>query len=302
MPPKRQKKQQQGIGQPVGRIRHGDAAEQQGPPPLWDRSVSCEDKFLDAMQDGTTVCICGSRGTGKSIWSLSFIRHALVNKLYSRYYLVCPCWNFEANGTYMFIPPLAQKTGAKVVVFNMFNELVCERIMKELIGNDESGLLYIDDSTAHKALFRAGNIDDQDPMTQLWILARHIKLSTVLCCHTLKGVLSTKCRNNLAFVMYTRIPNAKLLNVLWEEFYSTCSDWQSFVDFTLYHQRAEGREFGMVCMSVADRMQEIDVWPTEWKCIKPHTKAILAFIEGKKAKPAPPLSDSDSDGTTTDSE
>jgi len=294
MPPKKQ------ASQPAGRISRANAGVQKapnGPPPLWNVSVSCEEKFLAAMKDGTTCAICGSRGTGKSIWSLSFIRYTLINRLFTNMYLVCPCWEFEAKGTYEFIPPLAKKTGTKVVVFNLFNELVCERIMKELVGNSGNGLLYIDDSTAQKALFRAGNIDDQDPMTQLWTLARHIQLSTIICTHTMKGVLSTKCRNNLAFCMYTRIPNAKLLNVLWEEFYSTCSDWQSFVEMTLYHQRAKGREFGMVCMSVADRMQEIDVWPTEWECIKPHTKAILAFIEGRrKAKPAPrAAADSSSD-------
>ena len=81
--------------------------------------------------------------------------------------------------------------------------------------------------------------------------------------------------------MLTDISNGKLLQSIWEEFFSIVCDWQSFLDVFLYHLRSPGREYGMLALST-DRKKELDINATGWKCIAPNTKWILNYIDTKK--------------------
>ena len=99
----------------------------------------------------------------------------------------------------------------------------------------------------------------------------------------MRGILGTKIRSNTGTIMLTDISNGKLLQSVWEEFYSLICDWQSFVDLFLYHLRAPGREYAMLALST-DRKKDLDVDAGHWKCIEPNIKWLLNYIDRPRKK------------------
>jgi len=271
-----------------------------GPPLMWNRSVDLEKEWLDKFRDdGACAVLCGVKASGKSLFSLSFIRTAMEQSMYDTFYCIIPAFKYEQKNSYSWLDDLVKKTKVQCIIFSAFSDEVAEYIIGQQIRKSKNrSLLFIDDASSMRRLFqRSGDV--RDPLNAILTQSRHLRVSSMICIHSLKSTIHPTIRMNCTFLITFDIGSPKLLEHCHEEFASLiCPSFDEFLAMFMYHLRS--REHGAICFSTA-REKHHDVHCLDWPIIAKSREKILAFIEGQKnknAKPAPRVaadSSSDSD-------
>jgi len=182
----------------------------------------------DLMSVHCVNCSVGSKGSGKSNTMLSVLRACLDNNSFDEYHLVLPSFKFEQNGSYKFILPYKN-----VKIYNTFHMLIVDRIIaRQDKDNSKSILLVIDDATE-----MASQLWSPDPsLLALVSRSRHLKISTWMLVHSLRKVLSPVLRENLRYLLIYDVSNKKLLDSIYEEFFSVDMTVKEFYEEWKQHK------------------------------------------------------------------
>jgi len=284
MPPKKPNPKKKGAQLGTGAV-----------PAMWNQSVDLEKEWLDKFRDdGACAVLCGVKASGKTMFSISFIRSAMEQHLYHTYWCVIPAYTYEQKNSYGWLDTLVRKTKVRCVVYSAFSDEVAEYIIDEQLRRPENrSLMFIDDASSMKRLFqRSGEV--RDPLNAILTQSRHLRISSMICIHSLKSTIHPTIRMNCTFLVTFDIGSRKLLEHCHEEFASLiCPDFEEFLSMFMYHLRS--REHGAICFSTA-REKHHDVDCLDWPIIAKSREQILVFIKANADKPAPrPAADSSSD-------
>ncbi len=298
MPPKQKNPSKKREKKPAAADAGGDGKG--APPAYWGLSQSVEDEWCEMFRDaGACACLCGVKSSGKTLFALSFIRSCLEANppLFDTYWCVIPAYQYEQKGSYGWLDELVKKKGCRCVVFSAFSDEVAERIVAEQLRDEsKKSLMFMDDASCMRRLFqRSGDV--RDPLNAILTQSRHLRVSSLICVHSLKATIHPSLRANCSFLVMFDISSRKLLEHLHEEFASlVCPEFDEFLAMFMHHLRS--RRFGAICFSTArDKRHDVDC--LDWKIIKGSRDKILAYIEGRKKGPRPAAAPS-SDGEESD--
>ena len=199
----------------------------------------------------------GHKGSGKSFRIMTLIKHLLDNDLYDRYLLFLPSYQFEAKGSYTWLRAYKEK----VFIAPEFTPQISKAFLarqdeKMKPGEVPRTLIWLDDAGANQNLY-----NDKDFQTLLAI-ARHKRLTMVLCYHSLSSgrTLNPFVRQNVTHVFLFRITNRALLEQIWDEIVSMSPLWGAFKMFCLEYNKHTSskivggkiiRNFGAICIDTS---------------------------------------------------
>lgn len=235
-PPGKRVVAQRGGGQRRGHVESVQVRE--GLEELW------------ADPHGAVVMLAvGAKGSGKTHFCQRMLRMALETGKIDKLVVVAPVFRFESSGSYKWMTDPKWEKPAKDSPFPGQRVLVCERYSPSLIQKilhrrdpDRPGgepkeasrmCLWIDDLSAAADDILFGDAG----FTELIAIARHLRVSVVLCHHAVTGarVLPPFLRQNLSHCLVSRIASRKLLDCIYEEWVSLLPHWKSSREFVAWH-------------------------------------------------------------------
>jgi hypothetical protein len=233
-------------------------------PPVETRVLSRE--FIKGLQDYRTVISCGTKGSGKSTFLNCCLKELLRYNGFNTYHLVLPSYNFEQEGSYDWLEHAAKvasrEYGTIVRVYTTFNPVLAEQIVGvQRKSNATSALLVIDDATtyAHYLFNQATDSNFISIISQ----GRHLQIGTWILAHNLKLVLSATIREACAWLYITDISTMKLLEDIWQQWFSITLTKNEFLALWSWHAK---RPYGALLLSTG-RNRAIDADPNNWEWI-----------------------------------
>ena len=268
-----------------------------GPPLMWELSTDLEQEWLDKFRnDGACAVLCGVRGAGKSLMALSFIRTCMERRIYDTYWCVIPAYQYEQKNSYGWMDEMVKQSGCKCTVFSAFSDEVAEHIIEQQLRDQKKkSILFLDDASSMRRLFqRSGDV--RDPLNAILTQSRHLRISSMICLHSLKSTIHPTIRMNCTFLVLFDIGSKKLLEHVHEEFTSlVCPSFDDFLEMFMFHLRS--RTWGCICFSTS-REKNHDVDCLDWPIIAKSRDKILAHIKenaNSNRVPAPPRREQDDD-------
>lgn len=178
-----------------------------------------------------THCInvsVGTKASGKTNTMLALLRGFLDNKSFDEYHLVLPSYKYEQNNSYGFIKPYKD-----VKIYNMFHTLVIDRLINQQEKDNTQSILFIvDDAT--EMFHELWN--PSQPLIALTTRSRHLNITTWLLCHSLSKILSPVLRQNVRYLLLYDIANKKLLDGIYEEYFSVDMTPKEFMEHWKKHR------------------------------------------------------------------
>jgi hypothetical protein len=180
---------------------------------------SIEDNF---MFDDThrVVVSLGCKGSGKTHTVINYLKVSLLTNKYKEYHLVLPAYKNEKDGQYDFLKQYKNK----VFIYNTYNSQICERIKKP------NTLLIVDDATSNGL-----DLKKDQKFLQLITTTRHCQCMVWLVFHSARSVMSVPLRANIDYLFMYKTTNKKLIEVMWEEYFSMYPEFQKQSDFVNYY-------------------------------------------------------------------
>lgn len=209
-----------------------------------------EEDFVKDLETGRFVLAIGAKASGKSYLMTSYLKNALKNETYENVHIVLPIGiKGEANNSYQFL-----ENQKHVLVYPHYVENVAKRVDAD---RKKGKTLFIIDDASGELL---KNIDNT--LIQLITTTRHYKGCTIwICVHSAKKVLTPLIRQNLDSLFIYRIINMKLLQDMYDEYFSMLFD--SFIDFkAFYTQITEEKN---TCIHFSLHLDGIDPFVKEWR-------------------------------------
>jgi hypothetical protein len=210
-----------------------------------------EDQFLN---DNETRCIVsiGSKGSGKTTTLINYLDYCFKNNKFSHYYLCIPEIDRAKGGTqYSFI-----KKNKKCTIYTKYNPTVTMQVMKKATGKEKI-LFVIEDATQYGKLLK----EDQN-LLQMMTTSRHIKCQVWLILHATRNVMSVAVRSNIDYLFVNKITNRKLLEAIWEEYFSLYY-YPNFRDFLTYFKQIQETPYnGIFIDTIKLKYDEIKNMPT----------------------------------------
>ena len=212
-----------------------------------------EKKFLDDIsKNGRFILSIGSKGSGKTYLMMAVLKYCLQNNIYEAIHFVCPSYEGEQNNSYDFI-----KNQKHIQIYQRYNEGVSKKVD---ISRRKKKTLFLLDDASGELLY---NIDAT--LIQLITTTRHFKGCTIyLACHSCKRILTSIIRQNVDSLFIYKIINMKLLNDLYDEYFSQFKD--KFKDFKSSYLIWTKEKYSCIHFSLHD--EGIDVNVKNWNILK----------------------------------
>jgi hypothetical protein len=189
-----------------------------------------ENSFMKEMHKTSRVYVLISiKGAGKSYFINSFIKYSFLNNIHQNYYLVIPAFKFEQNKSYDYIK--SYKSSKNIKIYNKYHEIVGEHVEQDAIKNSNKlrSLFVIDDATGFL------NVHSLDTHLKYIITTtRHINCDVIIACHAAANILSSIIKANVDFLLFFKIINAKLLELIYIEYIKTFGIFRNKQEFFKY--------------------------------------------------------------------
>mgnify|MGYP002132285920 CR=1 FL=1 len=276
MPPKKKRRQtEEGI------------ASEDAPAAAQGESAEVKEA-LDAMwcdpHATPAVVLVGTRGSGKSFFSIKMIRGALENGAIDKLFAVVPTLKFEASGSYAWFND--PQYAGRIFVQEAYSPTLTLQLLNRKIEEKSSRICYwIDDlAAADGEVFWADKA-----FAKLLVVSRHLRTCVVLCNHSVASghQLPAFVRQNISHLVLMRVSNRKLLETAYIEFLSLHKGFRNFKHFLEVFVRISEQGPGSgICIDLAGKAPgkaalSIREW---WQDYAPETKAVAA--EKKAGAPA----------------
>ena len=212
-----------------------------------------EQPFLDDItKNGRFILSIGSKGSGKTYLMMAVLKYCLQHNIYDAIHFVCPSYDGEQNGSYNFI-----ENQKHVQIYQHYNETVSKKV--DVSRRKKTTLFLLDDASGELL----SNIDNT--LCQLITTTRHFKGCTIyLCVHSCKKILTPLIRQNIDHLFIYKIINMKLLNDLYDEYFSQFND--KFRDFKSNYLIWTKQKYSCIHFSMHDDGIDIDV--KNWNILK----------------------------------
>ena len=188
-----------------------------------------EYNYLTEDQEKITGII-GVKGSGKThliLKTLEFYMNSNIHH-YDAYHLILPSFlNDNDSSQYDFL-----RNRKDVIIYTKYSPLVLEKIVQEKLKNKNSRIvLVVDDSTQF-----GKDMTNDETFKYIVTCSRHIKIRTIIATHTLKKIIDPAIRSNLDSLFIMGISNRKLLEDIYDEFFSLFREWGNFKQFLETYQ------------------------------------------------------------------
>jgi hypothetical protein len=215
--------------------------------------TNLEETFLnDNIETGRFILSIGSKGSGKTYRLLQYLKFALYNNIYERYHLILPMYSSEQNDSYGFL-----QTQQNCYIYNGYSEKVSILVDKDRL---KYRTLFIIDDASSELVKKMDNT-----FLKLITTTRHGKGVTVWACvHSCKRILSPAVRQNIDWLFTYKIPNRKLLNDLYDEYFGMQFD--SFKLFMQIYTEVMKEKYNSVLCSL--HVTDIDTYTNDWVILK----------------------------------
>jgi hypothetical protein len=230
--------------------------------------INHENDFLRQTSQYGFIISIGTKGSGKSFTMNGFLRHSLSENTFKHYHLVLPCYKGEQNDSYDFL-----KNQKQCMIYPHYAESVCKKVDAD---RKKGRTLFIIDDASGELL---NNIDHTFIM--LITTLRHFEQCVVwICAHSMRKLLSPIIRQNLESLFIYRIINRKLLEDLYEEYFSMF--FPTSKEFINFYKDVSSEKYSCIHFSI--HYDGIDSNVKDWEFVK--RKTILKATHGKP-KPKP---------------
>jgi len=231
-----------------------------------------EQEFLKDMEIGRFVLGIGAKASGKSYLMTSYLKHALYNNTYKHIHIVLPVSiKGEANNSYAFL-----ENQKHVLIYPHYREEISKRVDKD---RQKGKTLFIIDDASGELL---KNIDNT--LIQLITTTRHYKGCSIwICVHSAKKILMPIVRQNLDHLFIYRIVNVKLLQDMYDEYFSMM--FNSFEDFKIFYLMATQDKNTSIHYSL--HQEGIDPFVKDWQINLNKDKITLKPTQSTYKKPEP---------------
>ena len=181
-----------------------------------------ENYFLEDLAKAFIISI-GAKRQGKTYLMVRALAYAIDNNMFEEYHLVFPQFSGERSGAYDFL-----KGRKNVFIYDKYHEVLTQKILK--VFKEKHVFFGIDDASGEFM----NNLDTA--FCKLATCNEHQKKCTIwLCVHSAKKILSPLIRQQASFIFMYRISNMKLIQDMYEEFFST--EFGHFKEFyEIYNQ------------------------------------------------------------------
>lgn len=188
--------------------------------------------FIQDDQERISISI-GAKGGGKTRTVLCLMKFFMSLEVprYHRYHLIMPSYKIDNDQEqYDFL------RGRKdVFIYTKYSPLVLQRVLNEQTAeqrknNDFRTFFLIDDSTQY------GSDLNSDPIfLNFMTTSRHLKIKIMAIYHACKKVLAPAVRANIDYLIIYKITNDKLLNDIYDEFFSMYPDFKNYTEFKKWY-------------------------------------------------------------------
>jgi ABC-type molybdate transport system substrate-binding protein len=205
-----------------------------------------EHQFMEEMKKTSRVYILmGIKGSGKTYFINSFIQYSLKNNIHQSYYLVLPPFINEQQNSYQYLNEQKKK---KIVIFNKYNSLVSQRVLKDCSKDKGRKLFIIDDSTSY---LNPHKLDDD--LKQILTTTRHINTDLIIATHASRSVLSVILRGNCDFLFVFKTIHTKLLEVIYEEYIKIFSQHENQKEFiTEFNEKVNKQKYNCLFIDLVN--------------------------------------------------
>jgi hypothetical protein len=208
------------------------------------------------------------------------LKELIEHNGFNTYHLVLPSYEFEQQGSYDWLNKSAKvakkQFGTRILIYTSFHPILADQIVREQVKDKaKSTLLVIDDATTFASyLF---NITADKNFIAIISQGRHLQTGTWILAHNLKLVLSPTIREACAWLYVTDISTMKLLEDIWQQWFSITLSKAEFLALWAWHAK---RAYGALLLSTG-RTRAIDPNPNNWPWIVSQRLAL------EKLKPLP---------------
>ena len=200
---------------------------------------------------GQFILSIGAKSSGKTYLMMAVLKYCLQNNIYEAIHFVCPSYEGEQNNSYDFI-----KNQMHIQIYQHYNEGVSKKI--DISRRKKKTLFLLDDASGELL----NNLDNT--LMQLITTTRHFKGCTIyLACHSCKKILTPLIRQQVDSLFIYKIINMKLLNDLYDEYFSQFKD--KFRDFKTDYLSWTKEKYSCIHFSLHD--EGIDVNVKNWNII-----------------------------------
>lgn len=217
-----------------------------------------DQEFCKALNSGTVVVSCGSKGSGKSCFMLAMLRACVEANAFEDYVLFFPSLYVEQHDSYAWC--LKQKN---FTIYTGYHNAILEKLYQQNkeLKKQRKTLVVIDDATTFASELRLATNEN---LIALVSQARHLKISLWILVHSLKNILSPCLRENTGWLIIYSITNSKLLNDIWEEYTSIETDYKTFVS---WYRNMSKEKYASFMLKTSPPVA-IDTHSSDWGMVK----------------------------------
>jgi hypothetical protein len=188
-------------------------------------NIDCEMDFLKDDQS-RVIAMVGVKGSSKTFTTLNFIKFALVSKRFKNaIHLIFPSYkNDNDQEQYEYLKHADKKQ--KINIYSKYSPLVIKHIVNNTDKTKGASLVVIDDSTSS-----GQDISSDQTFLHFVTTSRHLNITLILIAHNLRKVFNPTIRSNIDYFFFFRIINSKLLEAVFEEYFSMYPDFKNYKDF-----------------------------------------------------------------------
>jgi hypothetical protein len=165
----------------------------------------------------------GVRASGKSLFVASLVKSLLDRGSFDEYHLIIPTMAYQRAGTFDYL--YNEKESDLVTIYEQFSIPIISNLITKARKDKLKRFIYVDDATAFVTVFH-----DTEEFRQLTSLSRHLRISSLLCFHHVKGVLRPLVRCSSSYFILHRLVDQVLLTTIWEENMSLFIDKKAFLE------------------------------------------------------------------------
>ena len=136
-------------------------------------------------------------------------------------------YQYEQYGLYDFIK---QSKNKNIFIYNKYHEIIATKILKHV--NKKSRIfLAIDDASSQLSM----NIDAS--LKEILTTSRHCKITTWIAGHIARKEIGSFLRSVIDYLIFYSTPNNKMVEQIWQEYFSRYQQYRKFENFSLDYQQ-----------------------------------------------------------------
>ncbi len=175
-----------------------------------------------------TFCLLGMKGSGKTHATLAWIYDALLLGTYKEIFAIIPCYEIEQHRSYEWLGQFKN-----VYVFTEFEEAIIKMVMDRATDDPtERRMLWLDDATEFIDV-----LNKSEHILNCFVTSRHVGVDMVIGAHAALKLFSPAMRANCDRILLFRFANAKVLETIFEEWFSLSGQFPDKKDFEAFFRR-----------------------------------------------------------------